>query len=72
MKDQKIRKSDFHPILRVFVYIMVAMFTVLTLYPLFWLFISSLKTNTEFQLNLLGWPHNPTFNNYPTAWRLAK
>ncbi len=72
MKEQRIRKSDFHPVLRIFVYLMVGIFTVLTLYPLFWLFISSLKTNTEFQLNLLGWPQNPTFSNYPTAWRLAK
>lgn len=72
MKDQKIRKSDFHPILRVFVYVMVAIFTILTIYPLFWLVISSLKTNTEFQLNLVGLPQNPTFSNYPTAWRLAQ
>ena len=72
MKDLKIRKSDFHPVLRVFVYVMVAIFTILTIYPLFWLVISSLKTNTEFQLNLVGLPQNPTFSNYPTAWRLAQ
>lgn len=72
MKEQKIKQTDFHPVLRAFVYLMVAVFTVLTLYPLFWLFISSLKTNTEFQLNLLGLPRNPTFSNYPTAWRLAQ
>ena len=68
----RIRKTDFHPVLRVFVYTMVLIFTVLTLYPLYWLFISSLKTNTEFQLNMTGWPWNPTLNNYPTAWRLAQ
>jgi len=71
MKDQRIKATDFHPALRAFVYLMVIVFAMLTLYPLFWLFISSLKTNTEFQLNLLGWPRNPTFSNYPTAWRLA-
>ncbi len=72
MKEQNIKQTDFHPVLKVFVYLMVAIFTMLTLYPLFWLFISSLKTNTEFQLNLLGLPRNPTFSNYPTAWRLAQ
>ncbi|HKM43212.1 MAG TPA: carbohydrate ABC transporter permease [Limnochordia bacterium] len=72
MKDQKIGKSDFHPVLRVFVYLMVGIYTVLTIYPLVWLVISSLKTNTEFQLNLLGLPQNPTISNYPTAWRLAQ
>lgn len=51
---------------------MVGIFTILTIYPLFWLVISSLKTNTEFQLNLVGLPRNPTFSNYPTAWRLAQ
>ena len=68
----RIKKTDFHPLLRIFVYVMVAIFTVLALYPLYWLFISSLKTNTEFQLNITGWPWNPTFQNYPTAWRLAQ
>lgn len=72
MKNLKKTKSDFHPALKIFVYIMVILFAALTLYPLYWLIISSLKTNTEFQLNLLGWPRNPTFSNYPTAWRLAK
>lgn len=72
MKKNKIRKSDFHPVLKIFVYVMVSVFTILALYPLYWLFISSLKTNTEFQLNLTGWPQNPTLNNYPTAWRLAQ
>lgn len=72
MTKNKRQTSDFHPLLRIFVYIMVIIFTILALYPLYWLFISSLKTNTEFQLNLVGWPINPTFNNYPTAWRLAQ
>ncbi|HHW73004.1 MAG TPA: carbohydrate ABC transporter permease [Firmicutes bacterium] len=68
----KIRKTDFHPLLRIFVYLTVLVFTVLTLYPLFWLVISSLKTTTEFQRNMTGLPVNPTINNYPTAWRLAQ
>lgn len=72
MKKNRIKKTDFHPALKVFVYVMVLIFTVLTLYPLYWLVISSLKTNTEFQLNLTGWPQRPTLGNYPTAWRLAQ
>lgn len=72
MKKNTIRKSDFHPLLKIFVYFMIGIFTVLALYPLFWLTISSLKTNTEFQLNLIGLPKNPTLRNYPSAWRLAQ
>lgn len=70
--NNKIKKSDFHPVLRIFVYLVVGLFTILTLYPLYWLAISSLKSSTEFQLNLLGWPRNLTFRNYPSAWRLAQ
>ena len=68
---KKTPKSDFHPLLRIMVYLIVGIFTILTLYPLYWLAISSLKTTTEFQLNMIGWPQNPTFRNYPSAWRLA-
>lgn len=66
------KKSDFHPLLRLFVYFIIAVFTILTLYPLYWLAISSVKTSTEFQMNLIGWPKNLTFRNYPSAWTLAK
>ena len=66
------KKSDFHPLLRLFVYIMILVFTIMTIYPLIWLGISSLKSTTEFQLNRLGRPINPTLRNYPAAWRLGK
>lgn len=65
-------RSDFHPLLRVFVYAMMILFTLLTTAPLIWLVISSFKTTTEFQLNRLGWPQNPSFFNYTSAWRLGK
>ena len=44
----RIKKTDFHPLLRIFVYVMVAIFTVLALYPLYWLFISSRKPTPSF------------------------
>lgn len=65
-------KSDFHPLLKLFVYFVIGIFTVLALYPLYWLALSSVKTSTEFQMNLIGWPKNLTFRNYPSAWTLAK
>lgn len=66
------KKSDFHPLLRLFVYAMILIFTVMTIYPLLWLVVSSLKSTTEFQLNRLGWPIDPSLRNYPAAWRLGK
>lgn len=65
-------KRDFHPALRVFVYAMMILFTLMTIAPLVWLVLSSLKTTTEFQLNRIGWPQNPTFYNYTSAWRVGK
>ncbi len=55
-----------------FVYILLAIFTILALYPLIWLFINSFKTTTEFQLNKLGLPQEPTFINYKDAWVRGK
>lgn len=54
------------------VYILLAIFTILALYPLIWLFINSFKTTTEFQLNKLGMPKEPTFINYKDAWVRGK
>ncbi|NLM39798.1 MAG: carbohydrate ABC transporter permease [Firmicutes bacterium] len=65
-------RSDFHPLLRFFVYAMMILFTLLTIAPLIWLILSSFKTTTEFQLNRIGWPQNPTFFNYTSAWKLGK
>jgi len=65
-------RNDFHPALRAFVYAVMILFTVMTIAPLAWLLISSFKTTTEFQLNRLGWPQNPTLFNYGSAWRLGK
>ena len=57
----------------VIAYIILIAFTVLALYPLFWLFTSSFKTTTEFQLNKLGLPGTVegfgwTTINYKDAW----
>lgn len=68
----KKRNSEFHPLLRIFLYLVLMIFTIMTIYPLIWLIISSLKTTTEFQLNRLGLPANPTFQNYTMAWRIGK
>ncbi len=65
-------RHDFHPALRLLVYCVMLLFTLMTIAPLIWLILSSLKTTTEFQLNRLGWPKNPTFFNYTSAWRVGK
>ncbi len=72
MSTNKKQKGDFNPLLRIFVYAVLAIFTFLTIYPLFWLVMSSFKTTNEFLRNPMGWPIEPTLNNYPTAWVRAQ
>jgi len=47
-------------------------FTVMALYPLFWLVVSSFKTTTEFQMNKLGFPKKWVTINYKDAWVRGK
>ncbi|TCW61155.1 carbohydrate ABC transporter permease [Treponema sp. J25] len=47
-------------------------FTFLTIYPLFWLVMSSFKTTQAFQMDRLGLPNPFFFGNYPMAWKIGK
>ena len=58
-------RHDFHPALRLLVYCVMLLFTLMTIAPLIWMMLSSLKTTAEFQLNRLGWPQNPTLLTTP-------
>ncbi len=58
--------------IRILLYIFLLGFAFLTLYPLFWLFTSSFKTNQEILLNSLALPTILHFENYTEAWSLAK
>jgi raffinose/stachyose/melibiose transport system permease protein len=58
--------------IRVLLYLFLIGFTFLTLYPLFWLFTSSFKTNQEILLNSLALPTAFHFENYSEAWSLAR
>lgn len=50
----------------------LTLYAVLTLYPLFWLVISSFKTNSEFFNHPFGLPQAWKFSNYVTAWQASK
>ena len=63
-----IRKTN--SIISTLMYAVMFLFTLLALYPIFWLFISSFKTTQEYMLNSkLALPENWFFSNYPIAWR---
>jgi glycerol transport system permease protein len=44
--------------------LILVVFLVFLLLPIYWLINMSLKTNTEIVSSLTLWPHNPTFANY--------
>lgn len=50
----------------------LAAYGILTLYPLFWLFISAFKTNAEFMNRPFGLPEVWQFENIAKAWKSSK
>lgn len=52
-------------------YTVFGLYTLLTVYPLFWLFTSAFKTNFEIQTYPLALPESLQWTNFTTAWDLA-
>lgn len=56
---------------RASVYLVMGVFALMTLYPIFWLIMNSFKTTREFQLSQLALPRAPTLQNYSEAWKMG-
>lgn len=56
---------------RILKWILIIFFAVYTLFPLLWLFITSLKTNKEYIASPFSWPVIPQLINYVHAWTQA-
>ena len=56
---------------RITAYILMLLFTVLTVFPLTWLFYSSLKPHAEIVLRPLALPRAPSLDNYFRAWNMG-
>lgn len=67
MKYGKYNKSNFYIKKSITIFILIIL-TVLVLYPMYWVAISSLKTNNEFLSSPLGFPAKLRFENYLSAW----
>ena len=52
-------------------WVLIIFFAVYTLFPLIWLFITSLKTNAEYFANPFSVPAVPQFSNYVNAFQKA-
>lgn len=57
--------------LRIGKWILIIFFAFYTLFPLLWLFITSLKTNKEYIASPFSWPKVPQIINYINAWNAA-
>ncbi len=53
-------------------YLVMGTFTLMTVYPIFWLILNSFKTNPDYRVNRLGLPHPFTLDNYPGAWKIGE
>ncbi len=52
-------------------YIILSFFTIITIYPIFWMIFGSLKSIDELYTNIWGPPHQLFFQNYAAAWRIG-
>jgi raffinose/stachyose/melibiose transport system permease protein len=52
-------------------YLVMGLFALTTIYPFFWILISSLKTNSDIFANPFGLPKILDWENYVTAWKTA-
>jgi len=60
-------------VLVVFLYILVVVFAVLAVYPIFWVVIQSFKTTQDYMSSSkLAFPKNWYYKNYPLSWENAK
>lgn len=53
-------------------YAILTLYSVLVAYPLIFLLLTSLKSNSEFFVNLFGVPREWVWSNYPEAWNVGK
>lgn len=53
-------------------YLLLAILTLVCLFPLGWALLTSLKTSSEIFENPYGWPDAPTLQNYASAWTIGR
>jgi raffinose/stachyose/melibiose transport system permease protein len=70
-KKPPVSKTIPERILGIFKWVLIIFFAVYTLFPLIWLFITSLKTNAEYFDNPFTLPAVPQFHNYVVAFTQA-
>lgn len=67
-----ISKREIGPVAAFFLYALLIIFALMTVYPIFWLLVNSFKTTQEFYVNKLGLPKLFHYKNYSSAWRIGQ
>ena len=67
MASYEKNKSKFK-VSKLIIYIVLTIFAVIYLYPLFWLIIAAFKTNNEIFLSAFGFPAELQWINFEKAW----
>ncbi len=57
---------------RTFVYVLLIVYALINIYPIFWMALNSFKPNTEFARNPFGFPRELYLENYRIAWETAR
>ena len=53
------------------IYLLMAVFLIITVYPIIWMLAGALKGENEFDSNIWGLPSSPQWENYAAAWKKA-
>ncbi|MDE6995093.1 MAG: carbohydrate ABC transporter permease [Lachnospiraceae bacterium] len=53
------------------IYLLMAVFLIITVYPIIWMLAGALKGENEFYSNIWGLPSSPQWENYAAAWKKA-
>ena len=53
-------------------YLVMSIFTVMTVYPIFWLILNSFKPTPEYRVNRIGLPQTWTLVTYVGAWKIGE
>jgi len=56
---------------KIIIYIILLVVLIITVYPVIWMILGSLKSTSEFYINIWGIPSEPQWENYANAWNMA-
>ena len=70
LKESSLGKA-FGGLAKALAYGVMGLFSLMTIYPIFWLIMNSFKTTREFQVSQLGLPKAPTLANHSQAWAMG-